>query len=105
MALYDSAVNEKMRSSPEFAEAENKVRRLERETNALGPRVDELTRQVADLERQFGNSDQSHPVGRQVGMTLDRARADLERATEQLTNVRAQLAEAIAERDAFLDAK
>lgn len=63
--LYNKGVNAKM-SDPQFAESENKVRNLENEANKRAPLVAELTRQVGDLERQFANSDQSHPVGRQV---------------------------------------
>jgi len=105
MTLYDSAVNEKMRTSPEFAAAENRVRGLERETNVLSPRVDELTIRVAELSKQLSFSDSDSLSGRRLAFSLDQARADLKGATISLANVRAQLAEAISERDALFDPK
>jgi DNA repair ATPase RecN len=102
--LYDQGLNARMRD-PKFAEFENRVRDLENQANKLAPRVDELTVQVGNLSRNLGFLDSDSPAGRRLAFSLNQARADLKEATESLANIRAQLAEAISERDALLNPK
>lgn len=102
MGLYDKGPNAQM-SDPRFAKSEIRVRDFENQLNKLSPRVDELTIQVGDLSRQVRFSDSDSPAGQRLAFALNQSRADLNVATETLADVRAQLAEAVAERDALID--
>lgn len=98
-----TSIDEKMASNPEFAEKEHAVRDLETKANQLAQRVSELTRKIADFERQFAKLDISSPQALHVGEALRRAKDELAENKTTLADLRKQIASTTAERDALLE--
>lgn len=88
MLLYDSVVNAKMQSDPEFAQVEQEVRSIENAINQLRPRV-------PGLEATLRGLTESGAYAGRTQMEVDQVRASL---AELETRHRG----AMANRDALL---